>query len=346
MSAVKLYQRWRQRVMIVAKQNHYKDTAFFTYEHTSTESNTAPLCIGPSWHVSLRLLHIPSITFMSCLSPKWPFAYSPQDLPVHPLGEGRHRHIHKRTHAHTHTHAHRHRQRLAKLDLQPGTITCDWEPLKLVTNSILGQLIRHAWALGFLYVAIKGRLYERPQALVWMIILTSNEPKATHGWGAMGCRQGYSHKMSLWYTEGDDCAAWGSGFFWFYCFSGQVQETTWLTNAKNEFGKIKNPYCIVCDSLKCKVLVCFGQQHSVCNITIWYIICVFKTISITLWDSELHVRPMEFKAGIFFSLRYVLHMYVLFGMQYFGLTAPLGVSGLCRTQKNSATAKEPHIFIK
>lgn len=112
--------------------------------------------------------------------------------------------------AHTHTQ----RQRLAELDLQPATITCDWEPLKLVTNSILGLLIRHAWALGFLYVVIKGRVYGRPQALGWMIILTSSEPKATHGWGAMGCRRGHSHKISLWYTEGEDDAASGSDFCW------------------------------------------------------------------------------------------------------------------------------------
>ena len=138
------------------------------------------------------------------------FAYSPRDLLVHPGGRG-----HTHTHTHTHTRTHMHRQRLAELDLQPGTVTCDWEPLKLVTNSILGQLIRHAWALGFLYVVIKGRVYGRPQALGWMIVLTSSEPKATHGWGGMGRRQGCSLKISLWYTEEDDCAASGSDFLQF-----------------------------------------------------------------------------------------------------------------------------------
>lgn len=107
-------------------------------------------------------------------------------------------HIHDETHLciqrvekHTsrQTHAHVRRQRLAVLDLQPRTITCDLAPLKLVTNSILGQLIRHAWALGFFYVVIKARVYGRPQALGWMIVLTSSEPKATHSWGGMRCVQ-------------------------------------------------------------------------------------------------------------------------------------------------------------
>lgn len=111
-----------------------------------------------------------------------------------------HKHVGTNTHKHARTYTHTHRQRLAKLDLQPGTITCDWEPLKLVTNSILGQLIRHAWALGFLYVVIKGRVYGRPQALGWMIILTSTEPKTTHGWETMG----HSHKISLWYAGEDE----------------------------------------------------------------------------------------------------------------------------------------------
>lgn len=87
------------------------------------------------------------------------------------------------------THTHVRRQRLAVLDLQPRTITCDLAPLKLVTNSILEQLIRHAWALGFFYVVIKARVYGRPQALGWMIVLTSSEPKATHSWGGMRCVQ-------------------------------------------------------------------------------------------------------------------------------------------------------------
>lgn len=84
------------------------------------------------------------------------------------------------------THTCMQRQMLAARDLQPGTITCDLATLELVTNSILGQLIRHAWALGFLYVVIKARVYGHPRALGWIIVLTSSEPKATHSWGEMG----------------------------------------------------------------------------------------------------------------------------------------------------------------
>lgn len=145
------------------------------------------------------------------------------------------------THAQTCTHMRRQR-----LDLQPETITCDWEPLKLVTNSILGQLIRHAWALGFLYVVIKGRVYGRPQASGWMIALTSSEPKATHGWGGMGCRQGYSHKISLWYTEEEPCAASGSDFFWFYGCSVKPQETTW--RIKRNDGCERGTHTVLCGS--------------------------------------------------------------------------------------------------
>lgn len=148
----------------------------FTYEqaHKHAHTHTLPPCIR--WLVSSRWLYLPSITFMSCLSPKWPL------------------HIHhgtylcilrERTHTSAQTHTCTLCQRLAELDLQPGTITCDLAPLKLVTNSILGQLIRHAWALGFLYVVIKERVYGHPQALGWMIVLTSSEPEATHSWGGM-----------------------------------------------------------------------------------------------------------------------------------------------------------------
>lgn len=166
------------------------------------------------------------------------FAYSPWDWLLHPRGEDTHW---------EQTHTRMHSQRLAELDLQPGTITCDWAPLKLVTNSILGQLIRHAWALGFLYVVIKGRVYVRPQALGWMIVLTSSEPKATHGWGGMGRRQGYSHEISLWYTEGDDCTASGSDFF-LVLLQLCLTSKNHMSEAQREDSnyRIRDTHCIVC----------------------------------------------------------------------------------------------------
>lgn len=106
---------------------------------------------------------------------------------------------------------------LAVQDLQPRTITCDLATLELVTNSILGQLIRHAWALGFLYVVIKARVYGCPQALERIIILTSSEPKATHSWGGMGCAGWGTPIKTLLYTQKENWARSGMYLSWFYC---------------------------------------------------------------------------------------------------------------------------------
>lgn len=180
--------------MIVLKQNRLNPLCCSCL-------NTEPCVHTPThmhWGVGIRQPHVPSITFMCGLSPKWPFAYSPRDPLMHPLGGDKHKRTHHRS---AHTHIHTHSQRLAKLDLQPATITCDWEPLKLVTNSILGLLIRHAWALGFLYVVIKGRVYGRPRALGWMIILTSSEPKATRCRGSGGTAGGGAPSKWVFDTE-------------------------------------------------------------------------------------------------------------------------------------------------
>ena len=50
-------------------------------------------------------------------------------------------------------------------DLCPGTITCDLAPGKLVTNSILEQLIRRAPAPRFLYAPIKRESIWLPSGL-------------------------------------------------------------------------------------------------------------------------------------------------------------------------------------
>lgn len=138
------------------------------------------------------------------------------------------------SHAYTHTHS----QRLAKLDLQPATITCDWEPLKLVTNSILGLLIRHAWALGFLYVVIKGRVYGRPRALGWMIILTSSEPKATRCWGSGGAAGGGAPTQWLFDTERRCIGKW----FLLVCsaLSLTLGETTRANSHKGRGWQLQN----------------------------------------------------------------------------------------------------------
>lgn len=150
-------------------------------------------------------------------------------------------------HTNTRTCTRAYSQRLAKLDLRPATITCDWEPLKLVTNSILGLLIRHAWALGFLYVVIKGRVYGRPRALGWMIILTSSEPKATRCRGSGGTAGGGAPTEWVFDTERSCIGKW----FLLVCSALS------LTLGKNHTGRRAQRETVAITKLRTHTVVVF-----------------------------------------------------------------------------------------
>lgn len=176
--------------MIVLKQSCFSLVRFNTPRNARTSSLHKLTCQARDGFIHHPLLLCPAFHLNGlCIFTTGPTSAS-----------WRGERAHTRAHTHTHTCA---VKALAELDLQPGPITCDLAPLKLVTNSILGQLIRHAWALGFLYVVIKGRVYGRPRALGVNDRPDLQWTKSHTRLGRDGmCRQGYSHKNSLWYTEG------------------------------------------------------------------------------------------------------------------------------------------------